>query len=218
MKDYIMVKKNYDKKPEEVQSVIRYLEYCNNAKLPFIKIVEDKVYSRVHMDIVGLPCELREYLKDKLSDNWHICSSLIALGIVKKNSCGGKLGDTLYEVDIKTEYAEKFAKYLFKVYKDAISKYYIDLSSTPWDRSKTSVVQSVSDKEIVIMFYATEDKNVNYTYTYDIEECRVVKCVDSKGNELNISKNEYSDWASILDIVEHDARLVLNPDEVLFCW
>lgn len=92
------------------------------------------------------------------------------------------------------------------------------MSSTHWNKSKTSVVQSVSDKEIVIMFYATEDKDIKYTYTYDIEKCRVIKCVDSKGNELNVSKNGYSDWESILDIVEHEARLVLNPDEVLCYW
>lgn len=91
---------------------------CRKLHKPYIYIDKRKgKYWRVAMDNVHFSsCELR-FISEKIEDNCSVLFCLEHMKIVKKQKgCLSRLGNICYYADVKKEYAEYLAEFLYDIH------------------------------------------------------------------------------------------------------
>lgn len=109
MKKYAVINKN-----DNGIEANKHYELCEKNKRPYITIVKGRTYSRVDVDCISLPSAWDEYIKK----NDVKCTFNLALermGITKNGLEVSGLGYTSH-FDVKNEFAEMFAEFLYNYY------------------------------------------------------------------------------------------------------
>lgn len=111
-KKYILVEN------DDWDAINAHFRICREAQVPNIYIMKGKgVYWRVAMDNIGLDQEILNFISDKMDDKYHVLLCLEKMKIFKKQrGVLSRIGNMCYYADVRREYAELFAKYLYDVH------------------------------------------------------------------------------------------------------
>lgn len=100
----------------------QHYKTCKLYEIPYITVKHKTKWSIVELDNVALPYEINEYIKNNINDNFWIGRFLVNIDVAKGEYIN-KFGNIVYRLEVKKEYAEKVAEYIFDIYSLHIEKY-----------------------------------------------------------------------------------------------
>lgn len=118
-----MSKIKYKKYEDDINLIGDHYQYCKQQQIPFVVIRKGLKWSSVEVDNIAISDKITKYIEENMNDNGWVNNVLVNIGIAKNDHLYKRFGRLFYGIDVKNEYAQQLAEYLFDVNYHYIRKY-----------------------------------------------------------------------------------------------